>query len=1242
MAKTIDLIKKYEASEQVFKASTEYAQSAAAARAAEAYKAAYESKIKATSVDNDSAPSQNSGANSQKIGAKSQATHQEKSLDSLLKEYLKLAQTGELSASMRGELSATLKPMIDKFYDDSYSKISHKLYKGVKASAKQEFSQAKLLSELGTLDHGGRCLPLAKAFLAAASQGRADELLGALSAASANSENAKALAGLLHEMHASGTHQSVAASLAGVDEVIRLLDAGETSLLLNTATHSMAAAKRGEKYMFFDPNAVLAEFNSADKFAKAINKYLGGEYGELLGLSKKPVFTEIVRLDADALSLKLASLPSADGESLPVSLSNLLSGDMIGSAKASAEYAAAIKKLPAHAFLNTNNNANTDGASAEVDMLSVIKTALANEPDGGYWVADIDGASVLLSDAEIGENLSKFSSFISQNRPDGDEYIYVLKTKGEVKLISFSADDSDMPGASINAADSSNVNQNPAVYDGELSIRSASISSDDDAPRASVSSISSEASDEDVVLKLFDDGVFYTVEKDDDGVSLATQLANYKIADIGSNLISFIRYVGAAASTDVSTKEGQASVASSSLSAIGSASDIATIGASLAGASGNGVIALGSVSGVLSGVSNLINIGLIAANFKNLSHKEQVAAGIELGLKTAGSLGIASSSIAGAALAAKGVASSIPGLGAAAAAISLAISPLAIAGLVEQGKQVGDLSIFGEEMKKAGYAGDALLAELLKDKLTSDAASTAAGLAFGIGMASFQAAAAASVVGAPAAAIAGVVGGLVLGIMEASKQPALEAIAAKYRAQLEELGGADKVFADGLKANYSIELAQRLDDLAALKEAYSADVVIDVAGVKASQSMLELAAITKTTEQIKTAANFASAIGAGILEQKDKFNIDEKTGALSVNSAKGESALIAFSTPLFAPGSESATRTKVGKNSFYTKLAINAPDKYSVNGGAGDDTFVLGDNYASVLLNKAGKVVKKLSLLISGGDGDDTFVADGGFSEIDGGSGNNAALYSAKNIAGITLRPLNEAHSFTVSKMIEGGAVVSEGISTHSTSYGKRAETVEYRDLSIKQSSYTAQDILKNIQSVAGSEHADDMLGGVGDDVLLGLGGDDHINGGAGDDIILGGAGNDVLAGGDGDDTLLGGAGSNYLYGGAGNDTYIVKSGETNIVVDTDGENSIIIDSNAKFSFKNLGANKIKISFENGGYTLANADVSVYAMGANMTQYLIEKEGSYVLKNGSILENEESEISLAGLSQNSQNESIVA
>lgn len=74
------------------------------------------------------------------------------------------------------------------------------------------------------------------------------------------------------------------------------------------------------------------------------------------------------------------------------------------------------------------------------------------------------------------------------------------------------------------------------------------------------------------------------------------------------------------------------------------------------------------------------------------------------------------------------------------------------------------------------------------------------------------------------------------------------------------------------------------------------------------------------------------------------------------------------------------------------------------------------------------------------------------------------------------------------------------------------------------------------IENAIGSDYADWLQGGNGDNEIRGEGGDDFLTGGFGDDTLRGGEGNDDLRGGNNDDLLSGGNGNDVLYGELAND----------------------------------------------------------------------------------------------------------
>ncbi len=99
-------------------------------------------------------------------------------------------------------------------------------------------------------------------------------------------------------------------------------------------------------------------------------------------------------------------------------------------------------------------------------------------------------------------------------------------------------------------------------------------------------------------------------------------------------------------------------------------------------------------------------------------------------------------------------------------------------------------------------------------------------------------------------------------------------------------------------------------------------------------------------------------------------------------------------------------------------------------------------------------------------------------------------------------------------------------------------------------------DSLVGIENIVGSMH-DDVLKGadapasgasMGNNVLMGLGGDDELSGRGGNDALAGGKGDDMLRGGDGNDSLLGGDGDDMINGGDGADSMWGNPGDDTFV----------------------------------------------------------------------------------------------
>ncbi|MGB3266767.1 MAG: peptidylprolyl isomerase [Microcoleus sp.] len=137
-----------------------------------------------------------------------------------------------------------------------------------------------------------------------------------------------------------------------------------------------------------------------------------------------------------------------------------------------------------------------------------------------------------------------------------------------------------------------------------------------------------------------------------------------------------------------------------------------------------------------------------------------------------------------------------------------------------------------------------------------------------------------------------------------------------------------------------------------------------------------------------------------------------------------------------------------------------------------------------------------------------------------------------------------------------------------------------------------------------GGKGNDLISGGVGSDIINGNLGDDTINGDAGNDFLRGGKGNDVLIGGDGNDILMGDLGNDTLTGGAGADTFVLiaGAGETDTITDfisAQGDRIGIGGSIlSNLAFTQSGSNTL-IQF--GGATLATVQNATPAAVQNAT-----------------------------------------
>jgi len=154
-----------------------------------------------------------------------------------------------------------------------------------------------------------------------------------------------------------------------------------------------------------------------------------------------------------------------------------------------------------------------------------------------------------------------------------------------------------------------------------------------------------------------------------------------------------------------------------------------------------------------------------------------------------------------------------------------------------------------------------------------------------------------------------------------------------------------------------------------------------------------------------------------------------------------------------------------------------------------------------------------------------------------------------------------------------------------------------------------------------GGKGNDSISAGVGNDIINGNLGDDNLNGDAGNDFLRGGRGNDVLIGGDGNDILVGDIGSDTLTGGAGADTFVLSTGE-NLALDTasdiivdfrpgEGDRIGLTSNLSNTSFTQSGSNTL-IQF--GGVTLAVVQNAAPAAVQNAA-FAINSPGPFLVDN---------------------------
>jgi Ca2+-binding RTX toxin-like protein len=323
--------------------------------------------------------------------------------------------------------------------------------------------------------------------------------------------------------------------------------------------------------------------------------------------------------------------------------------------------------------------------------------------------------------------------------------------------------------------------------------------------------------------------------------------------------------------------------------------------------------------------------------------------------------------------------------------------------------------------------------------------------------------------------------------------------------------------------------------------------------------------------------NYGGSGGAVTVNLGNNINTGEQAegdtifGVANVTGSSGDDTITGNTVANIIEGGQGADKLSGGSAiesntfdivSYAGSSAVTVDLTLATEQSGGDAEGDLLSNFEGIIGSQFGDTLigNTAANMLDGSGGDDNIKAGAGADKIDGGAGIDGLSYEG-SVEGVT-----------VSLGVNGAQTI-----------GSKGDA--------------QGDIIKNIENLFGSEHADKFTGNNLTNRIDGLDGDDVIDGGAGNDTLIGGNGIDTIQGGSGNDEILGGADGDTIDGGANNDSIAGGLGEDTIQGSA-GDDTVEGGAGADKMDGGAGLDWLSYNTSVAGITVALAAANVNGIGS--------------------------------------------